>query len=58
MRQQPEIRRQADGDEEQPKQQPFERLDAGLDLMPVSESANSTPARNAPSAIDSPALCK
>lgn len=54
--QQAEIDRHAHSDEEQAEQQAFEGLDIGLDFMTVFESANNTPARKAPKAIDRPAM--
>ena len=55
LRQQAEVDRHADRDEEEAEQQALERLDVGLERVRYSELASSTPARNAPSAIEMPA---
>ena len=46
----------ADADKEQPQQQSFKRLNITLQRMTIFGLASSTPARNAPIAIDSPPL--
>ena len=52
---QAEVDRHADRDEEEAEQQALERRDVGSSVCRYSELASSTPARKAPSAIDSPA---